>query len=83
MSPDEIKALRTKLNLTQVEFAKALGVAKLSMSQYETGFRKPGPTLVILLRVLESLPIKKAHWLLDLFREHAPDDKPKFKSSKT
>lgn len=83
MSPDEIKALRTKLNLTQVEFAKALGVAKLSMSQYETGFRKPGPTLVILLRVLDSLPIKKAHWLLELFRKHALEDKPRSKGSKT
>lgn len=82
MSPDEIKALRAKLNLTQAELAKALGVAKLSISQYETGFRKPGPTLLILLKVLDSLSTKKAHWLLSLFREHSSEDKPKGKGSK-
>ncbi len=82
MSPDEIKALRTKLNLTQAELAKALGVAKLSISQYETGFRKPGPTLLILLKVLDSLSITKAHWLLALFKKHSLESNHKGKGSK-
>ncbi len=83
MSPAKIKALRVKLGLTQVEFAAALGVAVLSASQYETGFRNPGPTLLILLKVLESLPHNKAFWLLELFKRHAVKDGSKRKGSKT
>ncbi|MBL7670345.1 MAG: helix-turn-helix domain-containing protein [Bdellovibrionaceae bacterium] len=60
MNPDEIKDVRTHLSLTQEDMAKALGIAKLTMSQYETGFRKPGPTALILLKVLGSLPKKRA-----------------------
>jgi hypothetical protein len=66
-----------------VEFSKILGVAILSMSQYETGFRNPGPTLLILLRVLDSLPKKKAIWLLDQFKSHSDRSNPKHKGSKS
>jgi DNA-binding transcriptional regulator YiaG len=83
MSPIEIKALRVKLNLTQVEFSKILGVAVLSMSQYETGFRNPGPTLLILLKVLDSLPKNKAFWLLDQFKSHSDKSNPKHIGSKS
>ena len=69
MSPDQIKEVRNQLGLTQEEMADAFGIAKLTMSQYETGFRKPGPTVLILLTVLGSLPKKKALELIEILNK--------------
>ncbi len=69
MSPVEIKELRTGLGLTQESMAEALGVAKLTMSQYETGFRKPGPTALICLVVIKSLSKKRALEIIGMFRK--------------
>ena len=66
MSPVEIKSMRTRLGLTQKDIARALGVADLTMSQYETGFRQPGPTALILLVIMDSLSEKKALDLIEL-----------------
>ncbi|MGZ3771363.1 MAG: helix-turn-helix domain-containing protein [Bdellovibrio sp.] len=68
MSPKRFREMRESLGLTQEELSKALGVAKLTISQYETGFRRPGKTVVILMTVLETLPAKKAGELLKLMR---------------
>lgn len=64
MSPNNIKELRINLGLTQEQMAYALGIAKLTQSQYETGFRKPGPTVLILLAVLDSISRKRASELI-------------------
>lgn len=37
----EIKKLRGFLGMTQSEFAQELGISKLTVSQWETGYRKP------------------------------------------
>ena len=66
MTPSDIKEMRIDLGLAQEQLANALGVAKLTMSQYETGFRKPGPTVLILLVVFDSIPRKRALELIDL-----------------
>lgn len=66
MSPKNIKELRIDLGLTQEQMAHALGIAKLTMSQYETGFRKPGPTVLILLAVLDSIHRKRALELIEM-----------------
>lgn len=71
MSPNRVKDVRMQLGLTQEQLAEALGIAKLTMSQYETGFRKPGPTVLILLTVLASLPAKKALDLIELLNKAA------------
>lgn len=71
MSPDDIKTLRKRLKLTQKDLSYALGVSKLTMSQYETGFRKPGPTALVILFVLETLPIRKAQELIELLQHAA------------
>lgn len=55
MKPEQIKALRLKLMLTQVEFAKLLGVAFQSVNRYENG--KSVPTMKV-KRKLKSLFIK-------------------------
>lgn len=56
MKPEQIKALRLKLMLTQVEFAKLLGVAFQSVNRYENG--KSVPTMKV-KRKLKSLFIKE------------------------
>ena len=71
MSPDDIKTLRKRLKLTQKDLSYALGVSKLTMSQYETGFRKPGPTALVLLIVLDALPLRKAQELIQLLQQAA------------
>ena len=82
MSPEEIKTLRIRLGYTQVQFAETLGLVRLSVSQYETGFREPGSTMLILFRVLDSLPKKKALWLLELFKSQSKNSSQKRKDSK-
>lgn len=71
MSPNNIKELRIDLGLTQEQMAYALGIAILTMSQYETGFRKPGPTVLILLTVLDSIPRKRALGLIEMLEKAA------------
>jgi DNA-binding transcriptional regulator YiaG len=71
VSPNDIKTLRKRLKLTQKDLSYALGVSKLTMSQYETGFRKPGPTALVLLFVLEALTIRKAQELIQLLQQAA------------
>lgn len=81
MSPSAFREIREALGLTQEQLSKALGVAKLTISQYETGFRKPGKTVVILMRVLDALPSKKANELLKLMRTYADDVELKGRST--
>lgn len=70
MSPVKFKQIRTKLGLTQEKMAETFGLAKLSVSQYETGFRRPSMLIMVLLSLLDSLPDKKAKELLILIGEH-------------
>ncbi len=70
MSPTKFKQIRTKLGLTQEGLAEMFGVAKLSISQYETGFRSPSMLIMVILSLLNSVPDKKAKELLLLISEH-------------
>jgi len=55
MTPSEIKSLRTKLGLTQSQFASKLGVsAGTSVSRWECGSRSPSPLALKELRKLEK-----------------------------
>ena len=65
MSPVQIKKMRSKFELTQAQMAVALGVGTLTLSQYEIGFRKPGGSVLLLMALLDSLPLKKALALID------------------
>lgn len=71
MSPTKIKKIRTKLGLTQVQLAESIGVANLTLSQYETGFRNPSKTVIILLMVLDGLSSNKATEFLNLLKLNA------------
>jgi transcriptional regulator with XRE-family HTH domain len=71
MSPAKIKKIRIKLGLTQAQLAETIGVAKLTLSQYETGFRNPSKTVIILLMVLDGLSRKETVEFLDLLKLNA------------
>ena len=43
MKADEIRELRDKLRLTQVEFAQRIGVSSITISRWERGANRPLP----------------------------------------
>lgn len=55
MKPEQIKQLRTKLGLTQEDFAIRIGLdTRASVSRLESGVRKPKGPLLELLRLMEN-----------------------------
>lgn len=54
MTTAEIRQIRERLNLTQVEFARELGVCQGTVSHWEKGIRTPTGPAVRLLRILAS-----------------------------
>lgn len=77
MRPEQIKDVREKLGLTQAELAKSFGVSRLTISQYEIGFRRPGSTALVLLRVLDAFSRVRALELVELLRLHGDEERPK------
>ena len=59
MTTIEIRRIRERLNLTQVEFAKELGVCQGTVSHWEKGIRQPTGSAVRLLRILAGEPKPK------------------------
>jgi putative transcriptional regulator len=55
-SPEQIRALRKKLALTQVRFARRFGFTLDTVQQYEQGRRRPSGPASTLLRVIEADP---------------------------
>lgn len=54
VSPNELKALRAALTLTQGQLAERLGVSRVTVTAWEVGRNSPkGPT-VMLLRMLQA-----------------------------
>lgn len=50
-----VKRLRTRMRLTQEQFARELGVSFSTVNQWENGQRRPQPYLMNRLRELEGL----------------------------
>lgn len=57
-----IKEIRKEKKLTQVEFAKTLGVSQSGVSQYEKGQRSPDSAFYTLFA--KAFPDLSLHWLL-------------------
>ena len=74
MNPNKFNEIRMNLGLTQDELAKGLGLSKQTVSQYETGFRRPGKTVSIVMRVLASLPKDQANKLFRRFLGEAQSE---------
>ena len=56
ISPEEIRAIRELLGLTQVEAGELLGGGPRAFTKYEAGTVKPAASVVNLLRLLEANP---------------------------
>jgi HTH-type transcriptional regulator / antitoxin MqsA len=52
----EIRKIRKKLNMTQMQIAEVIGVGKMAFSRYERGQSRPAPSLIKLLRLMERHP---------------------------
>lgn len=50
MTPDDIKALRAKLGLTQAKLAAKVGVTLGAVQHWEAGIRKPSGSAVKMLK---------------------------------
>lgn len=55
-TPEQVRALRAKLGLTQMQFARRFGFALDTLQQYEQGRRHPSGPASTLLRVIEADP---------------------------
>lgn len=55
MNKSEVKKLREFLGITQSEFAQELGISKLTVSQWETGYRKPSSLASRAMTMLKEL----------------------------
>lgn len=53
-TPEEIKALRSRLGLYQKDFAPMIGVTERYVIYLEKGVRQPSKTLKILLSIIEE-----------------------------
>jgi putative transcriptional regulator len=53
-SPEEIKALREREDVTQLEFALYLNVSKTSISKWETGEKHPAGSSMKLLSLVKK-----------------------------
>lgn len=53
-TPEKIKDLRTRLDLTQAEFAERIGVTRVYVAYMEGGDRRPGKTMQLLLESIEN-----------------------------
>lgn len=84
MSPQQMKRIRESLGLTQNEFAACLGLTQKTVSQYEMGFRVPGPTVKVIVKTLDVVSLTQAKKLLEIMLEVASKQKkenPKRSSS--
>ena len=62
MKAKEIKSIRDRLDMKQSEFAKYLGVATLTVSQWETGVRKPSKLALAAIKMLEELKLMEVQF---------------------
>ncbi|MDR3530795.1 MAG: helix-turn-helix domain-containing protein [Rhodopila sp.] len=55
-TPEQVRALRTRLGLSQAQFALRFGFTIDTVQQYEQGRRRPSGPASTLLRVIEAEP---------------------------
>ncbi len=63
-----LKSIRTRLNLSQRQLARQSGVANATISQVEAG--KLNPTVSMLKRILDGVPINLSEFFGDEFELH-------------
>lgn len=55
-TPEEVKAIRARLGMSQATFARAFGIDINTVQQYEQGRRRPSGPASILLHVISREP---------------------------
>ena len=73
MKPQEFKKIRESFGLTQSELAECLGLTQKTVSQYEMGFRVPGPTVQVVMKTLDRVKPNQFKTLLELMKEVADE----------
>lgn len=56
MTPDEVKALREKLKLSQAVFAQYLHTGVTTLQNWEQGLAKPNKQAILLMKMVERNP---------------------------
>lgn len=56
IEPLDIKAIRTKVGMTQPEFARAVGVKLPTLRHWERGDRRPSGSALVLLNLIARHP---------------------------
>ena len=74
ITPEEIRAIRERLDLTQVQAGESIGGGPRAFTKYESGIAKPSAALVRLLRVLDADPDAAA--VLGLRRKPSSEPSP-------
>ncbi len=69
MKPQEFKKIRESFGLTQSELADCLGLIQKTVSQYEMGFRVPGPTVQVVMNTLDRVKRNQLKTLLEIMKE--------------
>ena len=71
MIANQFKEIRERLNFTQEEMAKILGLSgKKPISHYETGERTPSPMICAFMFYIDSLSERKCQNFLEEFEGH-------------
>lgn len=71
LSGKQFQKIREKLGLSREELAELFGLSGyMAISNIENGTRNAGPTLVVMMRVLNSLSVKKAQELIEAIKTH-------------
>ena len=71
MDGEEVKRIREKLEMNREQLAELLCLSGYrTMMNIETDFRRPAKLAIRLLRLLDSLPEKKAHVLIEELIKH-------------
>ncbi|EFB2663590.1 TPA: helix-turn-helix domain-containing protein, partial [Escherichia coli] len=56
MTPDEVKAVREKLKLSQAVFAQYLHTGVTTLQNWEQGLAKPNKQAILLMKMVERNP---------------------------
>jgi DNA-binding transcriptional regulator YiaG len=73
-TPQKIKILRERMNVSQGDFADLVGVSRVLVQSWEQGVRQPSP---LARRMLDTINNDPAAWLASLHRQAKASARPR------
>lgn len=73
-TPQKIKILRERMNVSQGDFAELVGVSRVLVQSWEQGVRQPSP---LARRMLDTISNDPAAWLAGLHRQAKAAARPR------